>query len=153
MKETTLNNSNIIVQDERITDLDRIVQDIKQSEEWEVVKIAPFLTPGIGNSCIRNIRPSLSADSDLAFIVMSFPISHRPGMLYAWAAPFSKATTRSHSCRHWRLKRYRNLHLFFTLSAVPAPHTRPFWGSISETVPPVCPRISTHGHIPAQIPR
>lgn len=39
MKETTLNNSNIIVQDERITDLDRIVQDVKQSEEWEVVKM------------------------------------------------------------------------------------------------------------------
>ncbi len=39
MKETTLNNSNIIVQDERITDLDRIVQDVKQSEEWEAVKM------------------------------------------------------------------------------------------------------------------
>lgn len=27
------------VQDDRITDLDRIVQDVKQSEEWEAVKM------------------------------------------------------------------------------------------------------------------
>jgi len=39
MKETTLDNSNITVQDDRILDLDRIVQDVKQSEEWEAVKM------------------------------------------------------------------------------------------------------------------
>lgn len=39
MKETTLDNPNMIVQDDRIMDLDRIIQDVKQSEEWEAVKM------------------------------------------------------------------------------------------------------------------
>lgn len=39
MKETNLSNSNITVRDHRIIDLDRIVQDVKQSEEWEAVKM------------------------------------------------------------------------------------------------------------------
>lgn len=40
MKCTTLNNENIMVQDKRILDLDRIVGEVKQSEEWEVVKMS-----------------------------------------------------------------------------------------------------------------
>ena len=39
MKNTTLNNPEIIVRDERIVDLDRIVGEVKQSEEWEAVKM------------------------------------------------------------------------------------------------------------------
>ena len=39
MKNTTLDNDDIIVRDERILDLDRIVEDVKQSEEWEVVEM------------------------------------------------------------------------------------------------------------------
>lgn len=39
MKNTTLNNPDIIVKDERILDLDRIVEEVKQSEEWEAVKM------------------------------------------------------------------------------------------------------------------
>ncbi|MDE6386732.1 MAG: Rpn family recombination-promoting nuclease/putative transposase [Lachnospiraceae bacterium] len=39
MKCTTLNNENITVKDERIVDLDRIVEEVKQSEEWEAVKM------------------------------------------------------------------------------------------------------------------
>ncbi len=39
MKETNLSNSNITVRDHRIIDPDRIVQDVKQSEEWEAVKM------------------------------------------------------------------------------------------------------------------
>lgn len=39
MKNTTLNNPNITVMDERIQDLHRIVEEVKQSEEWEVVKM------------------------------------------------------------------------------------------------------------------
>lgn len=39
MKNTTLDNSDIIVQDERILDLDRIVTEVKQSEEWEAVEM------------------------------------------------------------------------------------------------------------------
>ncbi|MCM1121619.1 MAG: hypothetical protein NC416_03460 [Eubacterium sp.] len=39
MKYSTRDNPNITVQDERILDLDRIVQEVKQSEEWEAVKM------------------------------------------------------------------------------------------------------------------
>lgn len=39
MKDTTLDNAGIIVKDERILNLDRIVQNVKQSEEWEAVKM------------------------------------------------------------------------------------------------------------------
>lgn len=39
MKNTTLDNPDIIVKDERIVDLDRIVGKVKQSEEWEAVKM------------------------------------------------------------------------------------------------------------------
>ena len=39
MKCTTLSNENISVRDERILDLDRIVSEVKQSEEWEDVKM------------------------------------------------------------------------------------------------------------------
>lgn len=39
MKRTTLDNENIVVKDERILDLDRIVEEVKQSEEWEVVEM------------------------------------------------------------------------------------------------------------------
>ena len=38
MKNTTLNNPDIVVKDERITELDQIVTEVKQSEEWEAVK-------------------------------------------------------------------------------------------------------------------
>ena len=39
MKHTTLDNENVTVKDERILDLDRIVGEVKQSEEWEAVKM------------------------------------------------------------------------------------------------------------------
>lgn len=39
MKNTTLDNPDIIVKDERILDLDKIVEEVKQSEEWEAVKM------------------------------------------------------------------------------------------------------------------
>lgn len=39
MKNTTLNNPDIVVRDERILDLDRIVKEVKQSEEWEAVRM------------------------------------------------------------------------------------------------------------------
>lgn len=42
MKNTTLDNSDIIVKDERILDLDRIVGEIRQSEEWETVEMNIF---------------------------------------------------------------------------------------------------------------
>ena len=39
MKNTTLENPDIVVKDERIVELDRIVSEVKQTEEWEAVKM------------------------------------------------------------------------------------------------------------------
>jgi len=39
MKETNLNNPNILVRDARILELDGIVTEVKASEEWEAVKM------------------------------------------------------------------------------------------------------------------
>ena len=39
MRDTTLENPDITVKDKRIIDLDRIVGEVKQSEEWEAVKM------------------------------------------------------------------------------------------------------------------
>ena len=39
MKHTTLENPDITVRDERILDLAGIVEEVKQSEEWEGVKM------------------------------------------------------------------------------------------------------------------
>lgn len=39
MRHTTLKNSDITLMDERILHLDKIVEEVKQSEEWEVVKM------------------------------------------------------------------------------------------------------------------
>ena len=39
MKHTTLNNENVTVKDKRILDLDAIVKEVKQSEEWEDVRM------------------------------------------------------------------------------------------------------------------
>ena len=42
MRHTTLDNEDIAVKDKRILDLDRIVGEVKQSEEWEAVKMNIF---------------------------------------------------------------------------------------------------------------
>lgn len=39
MKNTTLDNENITVKDQRILNLDKIVGEIKESEEWEAVEV------------------------------------------------------------------------------------------------------------------
>ena len=39
MKNTTLDNPEIQVQDERIIELDKIVTEVRESEEWEEVKM------------------------------------------------------------------------------------------------------------------
>ena len=55
MKNTILNNPDIIVQDKRILDLDRIVEDVKQSEEWEAVSMNIF-DIGIAKGMERGIE-------------------------------------------------------------------------------------------------
>ncbi len=44
MKDTRLENPEILVKDERILRLDRIVTEVKQSEEWEVRKMSIYST-------------------------------------------------------------------------------------------------------------
>lgn len=39
MKDTTLENPEILIADERIIELDKIVTDVKESEEWEAVQM------------------------------------------------------------------------------------------------------------------
>lgn len=39
MKETNIENPNITVKDSRILELDRIVNEVKASEEWEAMKM------------------------------------------------------------------------------------------------------------------
>ncbi len=39
MKRTSLDNPDILIMDQRIVELDRIVGEVKQSEEWEAVKM------------------------------------------------------------------------------------------------------------------
>ena len=39
MKETRIDNPNILVKDARILELDHIVQEVKSSEEWEGVRM------------------------------------------------------------------------------------------------------------------
>lgn len=59
MKNTTLNNPDIVVKDERITELDQIVTEVKQSEEWEAVKVS-LLSVGIGIGKEEGIRQGLT---------------------------------------------------------------------------------------------
>ena len=40
MKKTTLDNPEIRVKDERILELDEIVQEVKESKEWEAVRMS-----------------------------------------------------------------------------------------------------------------
>ena len=40
MKHTTLENPEILVKDERLTQLDDIVTEVKQTEEWEAVRMS-----------------------------------------------------------------------------------------------------------------
>ena len=39
MKNTTLDNPDITVRDERLVELDRIVTEVKENEEWEAVQM------------------------------------------------------------------------------------------------------------------
>ena len=55
MKNTTLNNPDIIVQDDRILDLNKIVEEVKQSEVWEAVSMN-ILDFGIARGIERGIE-------------------------------------------------------------------------------------------------
>lgn len=70
MKNTTLDNRDIIIRDERIEELDRIVKEVKQSEEWEAVKmnileiglkqgIEQGIEQGMAKSLIKNVESAM----------------------------------------------------------------------------------------------
>ena len=70
MKHTTLDNENITIKDKRILDLDRIVGEVKQSEEWEAVEMNIFelgvahgeergIEKGIAQNLVKNIDSAM----------------------------------------------------------------------------------------------
>ena len=58
MKETNIENPDIIVKDKRILELDTIVTEVKQSEEWEAVQMN-ILEIGIAKGKEEGIKEGL----------------------------------------------------------------------------------------------
>lgn len=64
MKNTTLDNPDIKVKDKRIERLDRIVKEVKQSEEWEAVKMNILeigLKQGIEQGMAENLTKNVES--------------------------------------------------------------------------------------------
>ena len=59
MKETRLDNPNISVRDKRLTELDEIVQEVKESEEWETVSMSIY-SRGIQKGKEEGIQEGIS---------------------------------------------------------------------------------------------
>ena len=71
MKHTTLKDSDIIVINNRILDLDRIVTEVKQSEKWEVVQMGILeiglerrIQQGSGQTLVRNVESAMKKYED-----------------------------------------------------------------------------------------
>jgi len=64
MKETNINNPEIIVKDSRILELDMIVNEVRESEEWEGVKMN-ILEIGKEQELQRGIKILLGYAKDL----------------------------------------------------------------------------------------
>lgn len=76
MKCTTLDNHNVMVKDERILHLDRIVNEVKQSEEWEAVEMNIFeigVEQGIEQGIVRGNLQTLVRSVELS--VKNFHVS------------------------------------------------------------------------------
>lgn len=71
MKNTTLDNPNITVKDERILDLNRIVGEVRQSEEWEAVKMNILeigIAHGLEQGREQGIQQGIKSPSTLSAI-------------------------------------------------------------------------------------
>jgi len=71
MKDTRLENPEIIVRDERIIRLDEIVQEVKQSEEWEAVKmslIEVYETRGMARGMAKGMAQGMARGEELKLI-------------------------------------------------------------------------------------
>lgn len=64
MKETTLENPNILVKDKRILELDNIVSEVKESEEWEAVQMN-ILEIGIEKGIEQGIQALIESFCEL----------------------------------------------------------------------------------------
>lgn len=76
MKCTTLDNHNVMVKDEKIVDLDRIVNEVKQSEEWEAVEMNIFeigVERGMEQGIVRGNLQTLVKNVELS--VKNFHVS------------------------------------------------------------------------------
>ena len=81
MKHTTLENPEILVKDERLTQLDDIVTEVKQTEEWEAVRMS-ILSIGLERGEQLGLEKGLSrgkvqgkAQSILELLEESGPVS------------------------------------------------------------------------------
>lgn len=63
MKRTTLDNPEIRVKDERIVELDKIVQEVKESEEWEAVRMS-ILSIGMEKGMEKGIEKGMEKGMD-----------------------------------------------------------------------------------------
>ena len=75
MKHTTLENSEILVKDERIAQLDEIVTEIKQSEEWEAVRMS-ILSIGLERGMKKGVAWGI-AKSILDILEETGPVSEK----------------------------------------------------------------------------
>ncbi|WP_242945372.1 hypothetical protein [Hespellia stercorisuis] len=64
MKETDIDNPEIIVKDERIVELDQIVREVKESEEWEAVKMN-ILEVGVKRGLEQGLERGLEQGEEL----------------------------------------------------------------------------------------
>lgn len=63
MKNTDIDNPDILVKDERLLELDSIVKEVKESEEWEAVKMDLIdigIDRGISQGEIKNLISQIS---------------------------------------------------------------------------------------------
>ena len=67
MKETRLANPHISVKDKRLTELDEIVQEVKESEEWETVSMSIY-SRGINRKLIELICKKLKKNKSVECI-------------------------------------------------------------------------------------
>lgn len=63
MRKTDINNPNIIVKDERLVELDRIVTEVRESEEWEEIEmdlIDIYTNRGISQGELKKLIAQIS---------------------------------------------------------------------------------------------
>lgn len=70
MKETDIENPDILVKDERIIELDKIVAEVKESEEWEDVQMTIYdmgIAKGIEQEKANGIKALIEVCKEVAF--------------------------------------------------------------------------------------